>query len=74
MFMGFDLASHKALIYNTGCDTYSTTRLSSIGLAVKNSLLPANTAATANRYVYISSFTVTQNQILASLEKATGSK
>jgi len=43
-----------------------------ISLAVKNALLIPE--KTANKYLYINSFTVSQNQVLASVEKATGKK
>lgn len=43
-----------------------------IGLAVKNALLIPE--ETANRYLFIDSFTVSQNEVLASFEKATGAK
>ncbi|KAM3080830.1 hypothetical protein ACMFMG_004784 [Clarireedia jacksonii] len=71
-FMGFDLQGHKAVLFNKGTDTWSTTTLPSIGLAVKNAmLLPTETA---NKYIFIDSFTVSQAQILASLEKLTATK
>lgn len=71
-FMGFNLKEHKATIFNHGNDTWSTSTLATIGLAVKNALLIPE--KTANRYLFIDSFTVSQNQVLASLEKATGAK
>jgi hypothetical protein len=42
-----------------------------VATAVARSLLPKNTAISANRYVYIRSFTVSQDQILQSLQAAT---
>ena len=71
-FMGYDLKEHKATIFNHGNDTWSTSTLSAIGLAVKNAMLIPE--KTANRYMYIDSFTVSQNQVLGSFEKATGKK
>ena len=71
-FMGFNMAEHQALIFNEGNDTWSTTRLASIGLAVKNAMLIPD--QTANRYLFIDSFTVSQNQVLAAFEKATADK
>lgn len=68
-FMGFNLSEHKAVLFNAGTDTWSTTKLGSIGLAVKNALLLPD--QTANRYIFIDSFTVSQAQVLAALEKAT---
>ncbi|KAK3172011.1 hypothetical protein OEA41_004095 [Lepraria neglecta] len=71
-FMGYDLKEHKATIFNHGNDTWSTSTLGTIGLAVKNAMLIPE--KTANRYMYIDSFTVSQNQVLVSFEKATGKK
>ena len=69
-FMGFDLTNHRATIFGAGNDGWSTTTLSSIGLAVKNAmLLPAETA---NDYLYVSSFTVSQNDVVDTLEKIQG--
>ena len=70
--MGFDLSSKKATIFNDGNGKWSTTTFGSIGLAVKNAMLVPE--KTANKYIYVDSFTLSQNDILASLEKATGSK
>lgn len=70
--MGFDLKEHKATIFNRGNDAWSTSTLATIGLAVKNAMLIPE--KTANKYMFIDSFTVSQNQVLASLEKATGKK
>lgn len=70
--MGFDIPNRKATIYNDGEGSWPTTKLASIGLAVKNSLLEAE--KTANRYIYTASFTVKQNEVLKTLEKITGSK
>jgi len=70
--MGYDLKEHKATIFNNGNDAWSTTTLATIGLAVKNAMLIPE--ETANKYMFIDSFTVSQNQVLASLEKATGKK
>lgn len=71
-FMGYNIKEHKATIYNHGNDTWSTSTLATIGLAVKNAMLIPE--ETANQYLYIDSFTVSQNQVLACFEKATGTK
>lgn len=68
--MGFDLKENKATIFNEGKDTWSTTKLGSIGMAVKNAMLIPE--KTANKYMFIDSFTVSQNDVLAALEKASG--
>jgi len=71
-YMGFDLKEQKATILNDGNDPWSTTTLGTVGLAVKNAMrVPEKTV---NKYLYIESFAVSQNQVLASFEKATGKK
>jgi len=70
--MGFDLDAKKATIFNDGKGKWSTTTFDSIGLAVKNAMLIPD--KTANKYLYVDSWTLSQNDILASLEKATGTK
>jgi len=71
-FLGFDLKSKTALIYDGGNGRLSCTNMGTIGLAVGAIL--RKPAETANKYLFISSFTVSPNEILASLEKATGEK
>lgn len=70
--MGYNIREQKVSLFNGGKDKWSTTTMHTIGLAVKNALLIPE--ETANRYLFIDSFTVSQNQVLASFEKATGSK
>lgn len=68
--MGYNMKEHTATIYNHGNDTWSTSTMATIGLAVKNAMcIPEKTA---NKYLYIDSFTISQNQVLACFEKATG--
>ncbi|MCJ1437472.1 hypothetical protein MMC27_006859 [Xylographa pallens] len=69
-FLGFDLAARTATVLGDGATEWATTNLAQIGRAVRNALLAPEKCA--NRYVYVSSFTVSQNGILAALEKATG--
>lgn len=71
-FLGFDLAARKAQLYDSCNEKWATTTLSTIGLSVTGTLKHAE--QTANQYVYVDSFTVSQNEVLASLEKATGKK
>ncbi|CAF9928737.1 MAG: hypothetical protein HETSPECPRED_006913 [Heterodermia speciosa] len=71
-FLAFSLPTRTAVIYDTGTCHSRMTTLSTIGLAVAHLLRPPHYAASSNRYIFISSFSVTQNEILASLEKATG--
>ena len=71
-FMGFNLNEYKASLFNKGKDSWSTTTMDTIGIAVKNSLLVPD--KTANQYLYIDSFTVSQKQVLDSFERATRKK
>ena len=71
-FMGFDVKNHKVSLVNGGRDSWSTATMSTIGLAVKNALLIPN--ETANKYLYIESLTVSQSEVVASLERAMGKK
>ena len=71
-FLAFNLAEKSATIYNEGNVPVSHTTLSSIGTATAAVL--RNFAKTANKNIYVNSYRVTQNEILAALEKATGEK
>ncbi|KAI4213932.1 MAG: hypothetical protein LQ351_003627 [Letrouitia transgressa] len=71
-FLGFDLKSQSAKIYDGGNVKFSTTVLPTIGKAVDGVL--SHPGETANKTVFVQSFTTTQNEILAALEKATGKK
>ena len=71
-FMGFDMKEHKVTMFNQGNDKWSTTKLDSIGLAVKNAMLIPE--KTANKYIFVDSFTVSQSDVLASLERLTSQK
>ena len=71
-YMGFDQQANRASIFGSGNAKWSSTTLATIGLAVKNALLLPD--ETANKYLYIDSFTISQNQILAAFEKATDRK
>jgi hypothetical protein len=69
-YMGFNIKEQKAVLYGDGTATWSTTMRASIGLAVKNAMLIP--AETANKHMFIDSFTISQNDVLAAFEKATG--
>jgi hypothetical protein len=69
--MGFDLQNRKATYINDGQGKWSTTCFPTVGLAVKNAMIKAE--ETANKIIYVDSFTVSQKDVVASLEKATGS-
>lgn len=69
-FLGFDIGSRKATIYNDGNTPLPSTLLSTVGAAVASLL--KRPSLTANKNIYLSDYTVTQNELLAALEKATG--
>jgi hypothetical protein len=66
-YMGINLRKCKATIFNHGNDIWSTTTLATVELLVKNAMLIPE--QTANKYLFIDSFTVSENQILASFER-----
>ena len=70
--LGIDIPNRKATIFDAGNARFEATNLAQIGRAVAASL--EHHEETANRYVYVNSLTVTQNEIVAELEKVTGDK
>lgn len=71
-FLSFDLKSRTATLYDDGKHLTNLSNLSTVGAAVVATL--ERPAETANKYIYIADFTVSQRDILAALEKATGEK
>lgn len=72
-FLGFNLQDKTATIWDGGDTPFSTSNLSTIGLAlVKLLSSPSAVKESANQYVYIESHTVSQNEILDGLQKLTG--
>ncbi|KAJ2905881.1 hypothetical protein MKZ38_003889 [Zalerion maritima] len=70
--VGFNAATKTATIYDSGNEPVSGTNLAYIGKGVAGIL--KHPEETANKYLCIASFTTTQNEILASIEKETGEK
>lgn len=70
--MGFNINTKEALILDDGNRAFSVSNLSQISHAVVAVLLKPE--ETSNQFIYIHSFTATQNEILAELEKGTGDK
>ncbi|KAK6338163.1 hypothetical protein TWF696_001634 [Orbilia brochopaga] len=68
-FLGFDIPSRRATIYDSGERRFTTSTLALVSSAVVGVLL--HPEQTANKYVYVGSFTTTQNEILALLQSAT---
>ena len=69
---GFNIQTNEALIFDGGNRVFSNSNLGQIGNAVVAVL--SKPEATANEFIYIDSFTATQNEILAELETVTGKK
>ncbi|KAF2161394.1 hypothetical protein M409DRAFT_28128 [Zasmidium cellare ATCC 36951] len=72
--MVWNIPEQKAVIFDGGDKEFEATTLKQVALTVAAVLSPECQAATANRYVYVNSFTLTQNQVLAALEKTTADK
>ncbi|KAL1302311.1 hypothetical protein AAFC00_002726 [Neodothiora populina] len=69
-WLSYDLKSKKALIFDSGKTKWSTTTIGTVAAAVVKVLLKPE--ETKNRPVHIASFTVSQQQVLDALEKASG--
>lgn len=67
--LGFDLKAHKATIFDQGEVKSNFTLLSTVGKAVAETF--KHSAKTANKFLYINSYRVNQQELLASLKKAT---
>ncbi|OBT61855.1 hypothetical protein VE03_08828 [Pseudogymnoascus sp. 23342-1-I1] len=70
--VGFNIHTKEALIFDGGDRRFSSSNLSQLGNAVVAVL--SNPTTTVNQYLYIDSFTASQNEILATLESETGEK
>ncbi|GKT47932.1 bifunctional pinoresinol-lariciresinol reductase 1 [Colletotrichum spaethianum] len=71
-FGGWDVAARTVTIFDGGDIPFEATNLDQAGRAIAKSLRKSD--LTRNQYVYVNSFTVTQNEVLRALEKATGDK
>jgi hypothetical protein len=71
-FMGFDLTSNRATIWDDGNTRFSGINEAELGTAVTSIL--HHPVETANKFIYVSSLTATQNETLEALEKATSAK
>lgn len=70
--VGFNVNTSQALIFDGGSRRFSASNLSQVGNAVVAVL--SKPEETANQFIYIDSFTASQNDILAAFEKASGKK
>lgn len=71
-FGGLDVPARTATVFDGGDISYEATSLDQVGRAIARSL--KNPDLTKNQYVYVNSFTVTQNKVLSALERATNEK
>jgi len=69
-FLGYDTKAHTATVYDSGDLAVGYTNLDTIGFAVQR--IFERSAETANKFLYIASVSASQNEIVASFEKATG--
>ncbi|OKL61886.1 hypothetical protein UA08_02837 [Talaromyces atroroseus] len=71
-FGGWDIPARPATIFDGGDIPFEATNLDQVGMALAKCL--KNPELTQNQYVYVNSFTTTQNKVLRALEQATGDK
>jgi nucleoside-diphosphate-sugar epimerase len=71
-FGGWNVSSRTAVIYDGGNIPFEATNLDQTGNAVVAIL--KNPELSRNQYVYVNSFTTTQNEVLKALENSTGEK
>ncbi|KIX02351.1 uncharacterized protein Z518_08292 [Rhinocladiella mackenziei CBS 650.93] len=72
--LGWNLPENTATIFDGGDIEFEATNLAQIGRAVAAILSAQHMDKTANQYVYINSFTTTQNEMLKIFEKLGGKK
>lgn len=70
-WLDYYLKEKRTLVYDSGDRPWSTTNIGTAAAAVAKVLLKPD--ETKNKPIFVASFTVTQNQVLRQLEKATGS-
>ncbi|KAL1847891.1 hypothetical protein Plec18167_004855 [Paecilomyces lecythidis] len=74
-FLGYNIPEASATLFSAYKDVpFSTSTLEFIGRAIAQALSPSIAPKTANQRLRVRSFTTTQTQILAALEKASGKK
>lgn len=71
-FLGYDLSARTATIWDDGNSVFSLTNAEQLGQSVVAVL--DRPEKTANKNIYVASVETSQNDILAALEKVTGSK
>ncbi|KAJ9156320.1 NAD(P)-binding domain [Pleurostoma richardsiae] len=71
-FGGWNVPARTVTLFDGGDIPYEATNLDQVGRAIAKSLKKPE--LTRNQYVYVNSFTVTQNEVLKALETVTGEK
>ena len=71
-FVGVDLPNKTIKLFDSGNQTVATSRLAFVADAVVSVL--QREEQTANKYISVAEFIVTQNQILKTIEEVTGAK
>lgn len=71
-FGGINVPARTATVYDSGDVPYEASTCEQVGKAIAAALKRPDIIK--NQYVYVNSFTVTQNQVVQALEKATGDK
>jgi len=69
-WLDYDLKAKRARIFDSGKTKWSTTTIDTAAATIVRVLLKPD--ATANRAVHVASFTVSQEEVLEALEKASG--
>jgi uncharacterized protein YbjT (DUF2867 family) len=69
-FLDFDLQNHSVTVWDDGNSRFSTTNLATVGRYVAAVL--KHPEETANKYIFVHSFSTTQNEVIAALEKHSG--
>ncbi|KAL6244580.1 hypothetical protein RBB50_008822 [Rhinocladiella similis] len=72
--LGLNLAENTMTIFDGGDIEFEATNVAQIGRAVAAVLSAEHFDSTANQYIYVNSFTLTQNQMLKALQDLTGNK
>ncbi|KAJ5754137.1 Isoflavone reductase-like protein IRL [Penicillium nucicola] len=71
-FAGWNIPARTATIFDGGNISFEATNIDQVGKALAKCLVYPK--LTQNQYVYVNSFTTTQNEVLKTLEQVTGEK
>jgi nucleoside-diphosphate-sugar epimerase len=71
---GWNLRAGKITVWDSGDQEWEGTNIGQIAKATVACLQAGRYEATANQYVFVNSFTLTQNRVIAALEKVLGKK